>query len=182
VILSILGLLIALPFLVLIAIAVRLDSSGPAIYRQKRLGKDGKPFTLFKFRSMRVNSDPFLPAQEDDSRVTRVGRWLRRCRLDEAPQLYNILRGDMYFVGPRPCIIPEERKCAQEIPFYSQRWTVKPGVTGWAQVRNGYCSTIEDNLGKLSYDLFYIKNMSPGLDVLILLHTIKILLLGRGAR
>jgi sugar transferase (PEP-CTERM system associated) len=181
-VLSFAGLLVALPVMILIAIAVRLDSRGPVIYRQKRVGKDGKTFTLFKFRSMRVDAASDRPAQENDERVTRVGRWLRNYRLDELPQLYNILRGDMSFVGPRPFIPAEERELAQSIRFYDQRWTVTPGITGWAQVRKGYCSTIEDNLEKLSYDLYYIKNISPGLDLLIVLHTIKILLLGRGAR
>jgi sugar transferase (PEP-CTERM system associated) len=181
VILSALGLLAALPLMVLVAIAIRLDSSGPAIYRQKRLGKDGKPFTLFKFRTMRADSDDG-PTRENDGRITRVGRWLRRPRLDELPQLFNILRGDMYFVGPRPCVPAEEQDCAERIPFYNQRRTVKPGVTGWAQIRGGYCSTVDDYIERLGYDLFYIKNISPGLDFLILLHTAKIVLLGRGAR
>jgi lipopolysaccharide/colanic/teichoic acid biosynthesis glycosyltransferase len=181
-VLSILGLAITAPIMALTWIAIRLDSRGPAIYRQKRVGKDGRVFTLFKFRSMRLDADPERPAQENDNRATRVGRWLRRYRLDELPQLFNILRGDMCFVGPRPCIVSEERKWAREIPFYSQRWTVKPGITGWAQVRNGYCSTPQDNLEKLGHDLYYVKNISPGLDLLILLHTVKILLLHRGAR
>ena len=179
---SVLGLVITLPIMALISIAIRLDSRGPAIYRQKRVGKDGGIFTLFKFRSMRLDADPDRAAQENDNRVTRVGRWLRRYRLDELPQLFNILRGDMCFVGPRPCIIPEERRWTREIPFYGQRLTVKPGITGWAQVRNGYSSTHQDNLEKLGHDLYYVKNMSPGLDLLILLHTVKILLLHRGAR
>ncbi len=179
---SILGMLVASPIMILLAIAIRLDSRGPVIYRQKRVGKDGKIFTLYKFRSMRVESGPECAAQENDLRITRVGRWIRPYRLDELPQLVNIFRGDMYLVGPRPFIPSEEIAWAQQIPFYNQRLTVKPGITGWAQVRNGYCSTLEENLEKLGYDLYYVKNISPGLDLMIVLHTIKILLLGRGAR
>jgi lipopolysaccharide/colanic/teichoic acid biosynthesis glycosyltransferase len=123
-----------------------------------------------------------IPAQESDSRVTWLGNWLRRMRLDELPQLYNILRGDMYFVGPRPFVPDQEEELVQQIPFYHQRWTVRPGATGWAQVHRGYCASVEDNAEKLAYDLFYIKNMSIGLDLLILFLTIKILLLGRGGR
>ena len=122
------------------------------------------------------------PARERDDRVTRVGRWLRRTHLDELPQLYNILRGDMYFVGPRPFVPEQEEVLTEQIPFYRQRWTVKPGATGWAQIHRGYCATVEDNLEKLAYDLFYIKNISVGLDILILFQTVKILILGRGGR
>jgi sugar transferase (PEP-CTERM system associated) len=180
--LAIFGLVFALPMMVLVAIAIRLDSPGPAIFRQRRIGQNGKSFTLYKFRSMYMDVDDQRPAERDDSRITRVGYWLRKCRMDEIPQLFNILRGDMYFVGPRPFTPTAEEACAREIPFYNQRWTTKPGATGWAQVKGGYCSTFEDNLEKLGYDLFYIKHMSIGLDCMILFHTIKILLLGRGAR
>jgi len=171
--------------MLLIAVAVRLDSPGPALYSQARVGKDGKLFTLFKFRSMRNGADTdsnHTPATERDDRITRVGYWLRRTRLDELPQLYNIVRGDMYFVGPRPFVPNQERELAEKIPFYRYRWAVKPGATGWAQVNRGYCATLEDNSEKLAYDLFYIKNMSIGLDILVLFQTIKILLLGRGGR
>jgi sugar transferase (PEP-CTERM system associated) len=179
------GLLLCAPLMALIALAIRLDSPGPIIFRQKRVGKDGKTFTLYKFRSMYDGADPegnHAPAQEGDGRFTRVGRWLRRARVDELPQLYNVLCGDMYFVGPRPFVPNQEDECAEKIPFYRQRWAVKPGVTGWAQVNRDYCATLADNTEKLAYDLFYIKNMSIGLDVLILLKTAKILLLGRGSR
>lgn len=183
--LSGLSLVVAAPLMALIALAIWLDSRGPIIFRQQRLGKGGKLFTLYKFRSMRREASPdgnFKPTQERDERFTRVGQWLRRYRLDELPQLYNILRGDMYFVGPRPFARQEEDELAQQIPFYPQRWAVKPGATGWAQVHNGYCASLKDNAEKLSYDLFYIKNMSVGLDLLILFQTTKILLLGRGGR
>jgi exopolysaccharide biosynthesis polyprenyl glycosylphosphotransferase len=173
------------PLMVLIAIAIRLDSEGPAIFRQARIGKDGLPFTVFKFRTMRVNADAggdALPVQDNDARITRVGLWLRRFRLDESPQLFNILRGHMYFVGPRPFVPNQELELAQQIPLYTQRWTVKPGATGWAQVQRGYCATLEDNSEKLAYDLYYIKNMSIGLDLMIIFQTLKTVLLGQGGR
>jgi lipopolysaccharide/colanic/teichoic acid biosynthesis glycosyltransferase len=117
-----------------------------------------------------------------DERFTRVGRWLRRTRMDELPQIINILRGDMHLVGPRPFVPNQEQECLEKIPYYRQRWVVKPGATGWAQVNRGYCATIKDNVEKLGYDLFYIKNASIGLDLLILFKTMKILLLRRGSR
>lgn len=185
VILSSVALVIAVPIMALIALAIRLDSPGPIIFRQKRVGKGGKVFTLYKFRSMGEGADREKgprPAQLNDERVTRVGRLIRRLHLDELPQLYNILRGDMYFVGPRPFMPSEEETFLQQIPFYAQRLAVKPGATGWAQVHRGYCATNEDNIEKLEYDLFYIKNASVGLDLLTVFQTIKILVLGRGGR
>jgi lipopolysaccharide/colanic/teichoic acid biosynthesis glycosyltransferase len=179
---SITCLILTLPVMGLIALAIRLNSPGPVFFRQKRIGKDGKAFLLYKFRSMYVDADPVKPALEGDARITKVGNFLRRVRLDELPQLFNILRGDMYFVGPRPFVEAAEEECVRKIPFYGQRWTISPGLTGWAQIHNGYCATLEDNIEKLGYDLFYIKNMSLGLDLLILFQTTKILLLGRGAR
>ena len=184
-ILSALGLVVTVPLMALIALAVRLDSAGPAIFRQKRIGQNGKVFTLFKFRTMVAGSDKgdsHRPAEITDSRFTRVGRLLRRSRMDELPQLFNILRGDMNFVGPRPFVPDQEQECLDNIPHYRQRWVVKPGATGWAQVNRGYCETMEDNREKFAYDLFYIKNASVGLDFLIFIKTIKILLLGRGSR
>jgi sugar transferase (PEP-CTERM system associated) len=185
IIFSALGLLLALPVMALIAVAIKLDSRGPVIFRQKRVGQDGRLFDLYKFRSMRMDADPssqYRPATENDDRITRVGYWIRKARLDELPQLYNILRGDMYFIGPRPFVPAQEEELAEKIPYYRQRWLVRPGATGWAQVNYGYCSTVEDNAEKLAYDLFYIKNMSIGLDMLIAFRTIKVLLLGRGGR
>ncbi|MBZ5516291.1 MAG: TIGR03013 family PEP-CTERM/XrtA system glycosyltransferase [Acidobacteriia bacterium] len=185
ILLSAVGLILVTPLMAIIAVALRLDSKGPVIFRQKRVGQDGKLFDLFKFRTMRHSADPAdqsRPAQENDDRITRVGRWLRRTRLDELPQLYNILRGDMYFIGPRPFVPNQEQEMAEKIPFYSQRWAVRPGATGWAQINHGYCATVEDNAEKLAYDLFYIKNMSIGLDLLIAFRTVKVLLLGRGSR
>jgi len=184
-VLSLLGLVVTLPLMALIALAVRLDSAGPVIFQQKRVGQDGKLFTLYKFRTMMVgsdrNDDP-RPAETADGRFTRIGRWLRRTRMDELPQIVNILRGDMHLVGPRPFVPNQEQECLEKIPYYRQRWVVKPGATGWAQVNRGYCATIKDNEEKLAYDLFYIKNASIGLDLLILFKTVKILLLGRGSR
>lgn len=185
VVISLVALSVALPIMLLIALAIRLDSDGPILFRQERVGKDGKTFRLVKFRSMCVDSDRdgvSRPAQKDDDRFTRVGRWLRRGHLDELPQLFNILKGDMYFVGPRPFVPDQEKECVANIPFYHQRWRVKPGATGWAQINRGYCATIEENAEKLGYDLYYIKNMSIGLDLLIVFHTVKTMLLGRGSR
>lgn len=182
---SLLCLVVAAPIMAIAAIAIRLDSPGPIIFKQKRVGAGGKLFTLYKFRTM-VNGadhgDNFRPAEKTDGRFTRVGMWLRRARIDELPQLVNILRGDMYFVGPRPFVQNQEEECLAKIPYYRQRWSVKPGATGWAQVNRGYCATIEDNAEKLAYDLFYIKNVSIGLDLLILFKTLKTLLLSRGSR
>jgi sugar transferase (PEP-CTERM system associated) len=180
--LSLVGLVLTLPLMILTAIAVRLDSKGPVLFRQERVGQDGRIFKLNKFRSMKADSDPDKPAQTDDERFTRVGKWIRRARLDELPQLFNILVGDMSFVGPRPFVPSQEQELVEKIPFYRQRWTVKPGATGWAQIHRGYCATLEDNAEKLAYDLFYIKNMSVGLDLLIIFDTLKTLLLGRGGR
>ena len=193
-----LGVILSSPLMALSALAIRLDSPGPIIFRQKRVGEFGVPFTVYKFRTMYDNaktppatvkdtSDDAAnhigtPAQHDDPRITRVGKWLRRTRLDELPQLFNIVKGDISFVGPRPVPPHEEEECAAVIPFYKERWLIKPGATGWAQINRGYNATIEDHKDKLAYDLFYIKNVSIGLDIYILFATIKILLLGRGGR
>ncbi|MGH9467969.1 MAG: sugar transferase [Terriglobales bacterium] len=178
-------LLVTAPLLLLVAVAIRLDSSGPAIFRQRRVGHGGRLFTVYKFRSMRVNADAggvARPAGKHDPRCTRLGRWLRRLRLDELPQLVNILRGDMSLVGPRPFVPEQEEECAQAIPGYAQRWAVPPGATGWAQVNRGYCATIADNREKLAYDLFYIHHLSLWFDVLIILQTLKVVCLGRGGQ
>jgi sugar transferase (PEP-CTERM system associated) len=183
-ILGSLAIVITSPIMLLAALAVRLDSKGPAIFKQARVGEHGKLFTVYKFRSMFAGSDKIKlsPAEHGDPRVTRVGRWLRRTRIDELPQLFNIVKGDMAFVGPRPFVPEQEEDCAAHIPFYRERWLVKPGATGWAQINRGYNATLEDNKEKLAYDLFYIKNVSFGLDLFIMFSTIKILLLGRGGR
>jgi sugar transferase (PEP-CTERM system associated) len=182
---SLIGMALTLPIMAIVAIAVRLESKGPVIFRQKRIGKDGKPFTLYKFRSMHQDADRHTgvkAAEQNDSRCTRVGRFLRRSHLDELPQLFNIFIGDMHFIGPRPFAAEMEADFVRQIPFYSKRWTLRPGATGWAQVRKGYNETFDDNVQKLAYDLYYIKNCSIGMDFLIVLETIKILLLGRGGR
>jgi sugar transferase (PEP-CTERM system associated) len=184
-IISTIALVLSLPLMALIALAIRLDSAGPIIFRQKRVGQGGKDFTLYKFRTMFDGADQngnHPPAELTDKRFTRVGWLLRRTHLDELPQFFNILRGDMHFVGPRPFVPDQEQECLEKIPYYRQRWVVKPGATGWAQVNRGYNATIEDNKEKLAYDLFYIKNISLGLDLLILFKTIKTLLLGQGGR
>jgi len=179
-----LAIVVTSPIMLLAAIAVRLDSPGPVIFRQKRVGEHGHLFTVYKFRSMFQGSDKLglSPAEHGDPRVTRVGKWLRRLRIDELPQLFNIVKGDMAFVGPRPFVPEQEEECAAQIPFYRERWLVKPGATGWAQINRGYNVTLDDNREKLAYDLFYIKNVSFGLDLFIMFSTIKILLLGRGGR
>jgi exopolysaccharide biosynthesis polyprenyl glycosylphosphotransferase len=184
IVLGSLAILVTSPVMLLAAIAIRLDSHGPAIFRQKRVGEHGKLFTVFKFRSMYEGSDQkkLTPVEYGDPRVTRVGKWLRRTRVDELPQLFNIVKGDMAFVGPRPFVPEQEEECAARIPLYKERWLVKPGATGWAQINRGYNATLEDNREKLAYDLFYIKNVSFGLDLFIMFSTIKILLLGRGGR
>jgi exopolysaccharide biosynthesis polyprenyl glycosylphosphotransferase len=185
ILISSIALVLSLPAMALIALAIRTDSAGPVIFRQKRIGRGGKIFTLYKFRTMFDGADQngnHPPAELSDPRFTRLGRLLRRSHFDELPQFFNILRGDMHFVGPRPFVPNQEYECLQKIPYYRQRWVVTPGATGWAQVNRGYCVTIEDNAEKLAYDLFYIKNISIGLDLLILFKSLKTLLLGRGSR
>ncbi|MGH9533430.1 MAG: exopolysaccharide biosynthesis polyprenyl glycosylphosphotransferase [Terriglobales bacterium] len=175
----------ALPLMALIAAAIRWESPGPAIFRQQRVGQGGCIFTLFKFRTLRHNADAGgapRPVERGDPRLTRIGGLLRRCRLDELPQLWNVLRGEINLVGPRPFAVEQERWLAAAIPYYRYRWLVRPGITGWAQIQNGYCASLADNAGKLASDLFYIKHRSFGLDLMIMFLTLKILLLGRGAR
>ncbi|MGH9486496.1 MAG: TIGR03013 family XrtA/PEP-CTERM system glycosyltransferase [Terriglobales bacterium] len=182
---SLVGLVLASPVMALVALAVRLDSPGPVIYRQERVGRHGKTFAMLKFRSMRVDAEQGsgpVWARVGDPRVTRVGRALRVLRLDELPQLWNVLRGDMNFVGPRPERPAFVEQLAEQIPYYTLRHSIRPGVTGWAQIRYRYGSSAEDAKTKLEYDLFYIKNVSLGLDLFVLFQTIKIMLLGRGAR
>lgn len=186
---SLIALVLTAPIMAVVALAILIDSGRPVLFRQKRVGKDGRIFTLYKFRSMKVagnvnaaGNGKAQPAKTNDERFTGIGRLMRRLRVDELPQLYNILKGDMYFVGPRPFMLEEEEQLALQIPFYKQRWAVKPGVTGWAQINRPYCVTLEDNIEKLSYDLFYVKNMSVGLDMLILFQTAKTILLRKGSR
>jgi sugar transferase (PEP-CTERM system associated) len=178
------GLVLAAPLMLLTAIAVRLDSPGPVLYRQVRVGENDRLFTLCKFRSMRSDAERGKPiwATNNDSRVTRVGRFIRLTRLDELPQLLNVIRGDMSFVGPRPERPYFVQQLAALIPFYAERHAVKPGVTGWAQVKYGYGSTVEDAMEKLRYDLYYIKHLSIGFDLTIVVDTVKVILCGKGAQ
>jgi exopolysaccharide biosynthesis polyprenyl glycosylphosphotransferase len=179
------GLALTSPAIGVAAILVRLTSKGPVLFRQTRVGQHGAAFTLYKFRSMYVDAEAqtgAVWATENDPRVTPAGRWLRRLRIDELPQLYNVLRGDMSLVGPRPERPEFVKILVEKIPYYAHRHTVKPGVTGWAQVNYKYGNTIEDTATKLEYDLYYIKNVSLTLDLVIMFHTIKIVLLSRGAR
>jgi sugar transferase (PEP-CTERM system associated) len=182
---SIIGLLLSLPLLPFVALAIKLTSPGPLFYKQKRVGQNGAVFFCYKFRTMRADAEADTGATwatDDDPRITRVGGFLRVSRLDEIPQLWNVLRGDMSLVGPRPERPEFVDGLSREIPLYHLRHAIRPGITGWAQVRYRYGSSLEDAKEKLRYDLFYIKNMSPGLDLLIFLQTIKIILLGRGAK
>ena len=183
IVLSLLGILVCLPLMIVVALLIRLDSPGPALFRQKRVGENGKIFDLLKFRSMFHDAESKtgpIWARQNDSRVTRVGKWIRSIRLDELPQFINVLRGDMSFVGPRPERPHFVHQLTERIPYYNQRHTVKPGLTGWAQIRFKYGNTLEDTVEKLQYDLFYIKNMSISLDLFIIFQTIKIVLLGKG--
>jgi sugar transferase (PEP-CTERM system associated) len=182
---ALVGLLISLPLLPFVVLAVKLDSSGPVLYRQQRVGRQGVIFPCYKFRSMRQDAEADTGATwalDDDPRITRVGKFLRVSRLDEIPQLWCVLKGDMNFVGPRPERPEFVEWLSKQIPYYGVRHVVRPGITGWAQVQYKYGNTAEDAREKLQYDLFYIKNGSLGLDMLIMFQTIKIVLLGRGAK
>ena len=185
VIISLLGLTLALPLLPFIVLAIRLDSKGPVFYTQARVGKAGRVFNVVKFRTMRQDAEAANGPQwagNNDPRVTRVGKFLRVSRLDEIPQLWCVLKGDMAFVGPRPERPEFIEWLSKEIPYYGVRHMVRPGLTGWAQVKYKYGSTVADAREKLQYDLFYIKNASIGLDLLIMFLTVKTVLLRRGAQ
>lgn len=182
---SIICLVVISPLLPLISLLIKLTSPGPVIYRQKRVGRNGGVFTCYKFRTMRADAEASGGAKwadDDDPRVTKVGCWLRRTRLDEIPQLINVLRGDMGFVGPRPERPEFVEWLSREIPYYHLRHIIRPGVTGWAQVRYQYGASLEEAKEKLKYDLYYIKNVSLSLDLLIFAESLKIVLLGRGSR
>ena len=171
------------PVMVLTAILVKLSSEGPVFYRQQRVGLNGKVFTIYKFRTTRVRggSKAVVDAMNrNDPRITPLGRFLRRIRIDDLPQLFNVLRGEMSIVGPRPERPEFVSTLSEQIPFYRQRHVVKPGITGWAQINHKHGDTIEDTVKKLEYDLYYIKSLSPALDFLVMFHTLKVLLL-RGA-
>lgn len=178
-------LVVSLPVMLVAALLIYLESGAPVLYRQERTGQDDCPFTIYKFRSMRKDAEkggkPQWAAANDD-RITRVGRVLRKLRIDELPQIFNVFKGDMSFVGPRPERPFFVEKLAKEIPFYKYRHSVKPGITGWAQVRYAYGASVEDSMEKLQYDLYYVKNHGLFLDLLILFATVQVVLFGKGAR
>jgi sugar transferase (PEP-CTERM system associated) len=181
------GLILSLPLTIVTAIVVKLDSPrDPVFYHQERVGLNGAPFTIHKFRTMRSDAEattgPVWSAGDHDPRITRVGRFLRKTRLDEIPQLWNVLLGDMSLIGPRPERPAFVEKLTQQIPFYGQRHVVKPGVTGWAQVRYSYGASVEDAIEKMQYDLYYVKHMSLMFDLMIALETVKTVVLRRGAK
>ena len=179
-------LVLAAPLLLAIGLWIKLDSPGPALFRQTRMGFRGQPFTVYKFRTMRAESTgrdrEAAMTKANDPRITRLGKWLRRTRIDELPQLLNILKGEMSWIGPRPEAEALSRWYEKELPFYRYRHIVRPGISGWAQVNQGHVHQVHDVLEKLHYDFYYIKNFSPWLDALILLRTIRTMLTGFGAR
>jgi len=182
---SIVGLLLSLPLIPFVIAAIKVSSPGKVLYRQTRVGRDGVVFRCYKFRTMRADAEADSGptwATDDDPRITRVGRFLRKTRIDEIPQLLNVFRGDMSLIGPRPERPEFVAALKEQIPYYDLRHSVRPGITGWAQILYKYGSSVEDAREKLRYDLYYIKNASAGLDLLIFLNTIKIVLLGRGAK
>jgi sugar transferase (PEP-CTERM system associated) len=177
---SLIGMALSLPIMVLTAIAILIESPGPVVYTQERVGLHGRKFRIFKLRSMRSNAEAHGPvwASENDPRVTRVGRVIRKLHIDETPQFFNILRGEMSLIGPRPERPEFVEQLEERIPYYSERHLVKPGLTGWAQVSYPYGASFEDAREKLQYDLYYIKNQSPLLDAIILLETARVVLFG----
>ena len=181
---ALLGLLVLGPLVAVVALLLKFDSPGPVFYKQTRVGRMGVPFTLWKIRSMHTAAEEsgVQWAAQDDPRITRLGRWLRRWRLDELPQLINVLKGEMSLVGPRPERPAFVKKLRGAIPYYDLRHTLRPGITGWAQIKFRYGASIQDAHVKLQYDLYYLKNLSLALDFRILLRTIRVVLLGAGAR
>lgn len=178
-------LIVTFPLMLIVALAVRLSSPGPILLRQKRVGRGGAVFTVYKFRSMYADAEAgtgAVWATRNDPRITRVGRFIRPTRLDELPQLFNVLKGEMAIAGPRPERPEFVDTLSEKIPYYRQRHCVKPGITGWAQINYKYGDTIEDTIAKLEYDLYYIKNMSVSLDAYIFFHTVKTMVLSRGAQ
>jgi sugar transferase (PEP-CTERM system associated) len=182
---AVLLLIVTSPLMLLVALAVRLTSPGPIFLRQNRVGRGSVVFTVYKFRSMYADAEArtgAVWATRNDPRITPVGRWIRRLRLDELPQLFNVLKGEMAIAGPRPERPEFVQTLSEQIPYYRQRHCVKPGITGWAQINYKYGDTIEDTITKLEYDLYYIKNMSMSLDAYIFFHTVKTMVLSRGAQ
>jgi len=184
-VLALIGLTVLSPVMLVVALLVRLTSPGPIFHRQTRVGLKDVPFTVFKFRSMRADAEArtgAVWASRNDPRITSIGKYLRLFRLDELPQFFNVLRGDMSFVGPRPERPEFVQALTEKIPFYRQRHFVKPGITGWAQINHKYGDTVEDTITKLEYDLYYIKHLSPSLDLYIIVNSLKTVILGRGAQ
>ncbi|MBY0343204.1 MAG: TIGR03013 family PEP-CTERM/XrtA system glycosyltransferase [Sphingomonadales bacterium] len=181
---SLILLSLTFPIIILFAVLVKLDSKGPAFFRQQRVGLYGEPFTLIKLRSMRTDAekDGAKWAEKNDPRVTRLGRFIRKVRIDELPQTWSVLKGEMSFVGPRPEVPSFVESLEEEIPFYGERHMVKPGITGWAQINYPYGASVEDSRCKLEYDLYYAKNYTPFLDLVILLQTLRVILWPEGAR
>jgi len=181
---ALIGAILSLPIVLVTAVLIKLESKGPIFYKQERVGRNGRTFVLTKFRSMRIDAEASGPvwASKGDARTTRVGRIIRKIRVDEIPQFWHILKGEMSFVGPRPERPHFVAQLAEEIPFYEQRHLIAPGLTGWAQIKYPYGASIEDARQKLQYDLFYIKNHGLFLDAIIMFETIKIILFGRGAQ
>lgn len=183
--LALIGFVFSLPIALVTAIAIKLESSGPVFYKQERVGKNGQTFKLYKFRSMKTDAEADgtpIWAATNDERTTRVGRIIRKTRIDEIPQFWNILKGEMNFVGPRPERPHFVKQLAIEIPFYEHRHLVAPGLTGWAQIKYPYGASVSDAIQKLQYDLYYIKNQSLALDMMIVVETVKTILFGRGGR
>jgi sugar transferase (PEP-CTERM system associated) len=185
VILALILTILTFPFIPIVALLIKLTSSGPILYRQERVGMGGHVFHCLKFRTMRTNAEADSGptwASDDDPRITKVGRFLRRSRLDEIPQIWNVLRGDMSFVGPRPERPEFVKKLSSKIRYYHLRHLARPGITGWAQINYGYGSSVEEAKEKLRYDLYYIRNVSVMLDLLIVFYTVRAVIFGRGVR
>lgn len=186
---AIVALALLWPVMLIVAIAIRIDSKGPAIFCQKRMGFRGQPFMVYKFRSMNVTApDKDLPpgvldiTRAGDQRITRVGRFIRKTRLDELPQLFNVLKGDMSWIGPRPETLNLSEWYETEIPFYRYRHIVRPGITGWAQIKQGHVTSVDDVRTKLEYDFYYVRNFSIWLDILIVIQTMRVILTGHGSK
>lgn len=175
---------LVLPLSLAVALGIKLDSKGPVFFKQQRAGRDGHPFILYKFRSMRVESEinGAKFATEDDPRITKFGAFIRNYRLDELPQLWNVVKGEMSLIGPRPEQVQFVQRFNEELPFYSYRHVLRPGITGWAQVKDGYAADLSSTNRKLEYDLYYVKNISMSLDLLVVYATLKTILTGFGSR
>lgn len=184
IIMSAIGIIVFMPLSVLIAAAIKLNSKGPVLFKQRRIGLNGRPFVIYKFRTMKTGSehDRSMAGKKNDPRITRVGRVLRFFRLDEIPQIVNVFKGDMSFVGPRALMEQEVKKFEEIIPYFSLRHCVRPGITGWAQVNFRHCVDLDGSMERLKYDLFYVKNLSFVLDLYIILKTVRVMLIGKGAK